>query len=805
MPVKAQVPGIGTIIIENAAEDSTLRQILAALNRSGGTPGGATGGGGNRAGSIPTGESDEDQRIADINKKRMERGAEGEKFFASVLKGTSETVQNTANTFAKGFSNVTPDLKSFSSVLANYSPEPFATGMTVLGGVLGDQVEIFRQLSQSGIDLGDSLLSTQLKAGEARLPLEIFARTVKDNSNILANAFGGASAGADKFAEVQGKFMARSGQNFAKLGFSMDELAAYNASYMDQMQRSGQLERMSTEEIVTGQQRYNEELDKLSRATGISRKQLDEANQAAQRDTRMRLALQGLGEKERAAVNAKMEELKKMDPSGKLAAGFADLIAGGGVALTKEARLFTQAMGQSGVDAGKMARDLYKGLPGSVEQMQGNFSRASAAAKDMSEGSRLTTTAMATLGRDTPMYYKAALAGMGDSERKIAAAKEEQERRLASKDPTRAVAGLDQTLTEIQNSFKKSLIETKVFEVTAVGFQNATATVEGLANTFASMNTTAKIASLLGLEAAKQVLGFLTGKGLEMAGEAYGARKAGMAWQEYQQRKEGVLRPNQMPPGTTTTTTVAGAAEEAAERPGIGKRIAQFFKGVAGKAGLALVTIGGVTYAVHHYDLAGQGIDAILGEGGGDKPPKPLTLEEQRARDRIPGAEIPKAMESRSPTAPPESAVTNATNLESLTRMNTEVTALKTALKDFDYSRLIFPAEVGTSIDAGIIKLKELKDTITTTTSAFKEINNVNLSTLNDSINKLSSAVEQNASPKEETKITAIGSGGVEKEMVTLLNQLNMTMGQMVTGQLDAVDYLSKTAKYTRQASNNIA
>lgn len=40
MPVKVNVPQLGgTIIIENAAEESTMRQILAAINKSGVTGG----------------------------------------------------------------------------------------------------------------------------------------------------------------------------------------------------------------------------------------------------------------------------------------------------------------------------------------------------------------------------------------------------------------------------------------------------------------------------------------------------------------------------------------------------------------------------------------------------------------------------------------------------------------------------------------------------------------------------------------------------------------------------------------------
>jgi hypothetical protein len=782
------IPNAGVITVEGAASEATLQQLLTAMDKS-------------KAASAPG--SDPAGAV----------GAEGTKAVQNVKKAgemVGQAVSETAGLFNKAFTNTTPTIKDFSGILAKYTPT--AAGSKVVetfGGVMADNVEIFRTLSTAGIDLGDSLLQAQLSAADARLPLDIFAKTIKENSNILSNAFGGATAGAAKFADMSGKVMATAGKDLAKLGFSMDEISSYSASYIEQLQRSGRAQSMSTSQLAEGAIKYNLELDKMAKATGISRQQLDEANKAAQRDTRMRLSLSQLGETERAAVTAKMEELKKLDPTGKYAAGMADLIAGGGVALTKEARMVTLAMSQSGVDMAKITRDISTGQKGAVDQMNAGFSRAAKEAQNMSEGSRRTTTALATMGVETPMYYKATLAGLGDSQQKINAATEEQAKKLASKDPTRAVAGLDQTLTEVQNSFKKSLIESKVLDATANAMSYAADKTKVLADTFADMTTTEKLASVFGVEFGKILAGtlatYLTGKGLVKYGEGVQGRadakveKAKIEAMEPKERERYLQEKEEL----NKIKAEKEAAEKAA-KGSVGKQAINFLKGAGGKI-LALVTIGGVTYTAFHYDVAGQLVEGMAGSGTGEQP-KPLSIDQQRERDKLttPGAEISKASADTAAAPPATPAVADTT---AVSKLNEDVTALKASLKEIDYSNLMFPDAVGTSIESGSIKLKNLSDSINVTTTAFKDLNNVSLEKLNDSITKLSDAMNKptGTATTETTKVGAKTQEDLLTEMLGKLDQLNMSMANVADSQSSAVDYLSKTAKYTRQTSNNSA
>jgi hypothetical protein len=799
MPVKVTLPnGAGVVLVEGAAEESTMRNILAALNKMGNIGTGAQAKGGTPSGNVPSGEPGGNPAA----KAQAEKGAAAEKSFLEKVNVVGNAVEGTAQTFGKSFTNTTPAIRDFSGYLASMpiaNLKGVSGVITQFGGVLDDQVQIFRHLSSSGIDLGDSLLQAQLAAGQAKLPLEIFAKTIKENSTTFSMAFGTASQGAQKFADVQGKFMTQSGQKFASLGFSMDELATYNASYMEQMQRSGRLSRMSTDEIVAGQERYNQELDKMSKATGISRQQLDEANKAQQRDARMKLAMGKLSEAEQTAVNAKIAQLNQLDPTGQMAAGFKDLIASGGVAVTKEARNFTMTMASAGVDAGKMGRDLFNGSKGAVENMNAGFAKAGKAGEQLTEGERRLAGSMATMGNFTPALGKAVMQGMQDTNKAMDAAAKEQADKLKSTDPTRGAAGLDQTLTQIQNSFKKSFIETGTLDLTAKGMKAAGDAGMAAAETFAKINPESRMATLFGVEGGKALINAIVAAGGAAATTYVGAKGAGMAYDKYKDIKGGktpdvepAKTETKKPGGTPDKTGTAGkvlkeGAEEIGEKPSWWQKIMGAAKN--NKKILIGTTVAGaaVYFSEELMDLVTPDFLKAKStfESGG-------TNSASAQPSTTAGANIPQNMQ-------PGGGTQTVTG-----QMNKEVTELTAALKNVDFSKMIIPESVGTSIDASSLKLKNLKDSITTTTSAFKDLNNVNLTTLNDSINKLSSTVEkQNTAPKAE-KVSAVVPPGAEKEMVALLNQLNMNMGQMVSQQSDAVDYLSKTAKNTRQSLGNL-
>ena len=759
--------------------------------------------------------------------KASNTGKDSQQQSSSALKQTAEFAQQQGNTVLgkaagyveSAFSNTTPTISAFSQKLQGLATDLGGAGLGAVvgtfGGVLDSNIGVFRNLSSAGIDLGSSIMEAQLAAGKARLPLDIFARRVEENAYNLATMYGSASQGAEKFADVSGMVMDKTGKKLATLGFTMEEISENTATYMEMMQRSGLAQKMSTEQIAAGASAYNLELDKLSKATGISRKALDDANQAAARDLRMKLSLQELQAKDPAmyaSVNAKMEELKKVDPSGKLAAGFADLIAGGGVAITAESRNFVLAMNKAGVDASAMARNIYSGTPDAIQKMNQGFTQAAAANKEQTEANRKLITTTMTLGRDTPLQYGAMLGQMGNSTKAAATAQEEQAKKIKAgeTDPTRAAAGLDQTLTKVQNSLKASLIDSGVIDLTATGFNKAGDAATKLANEFSQLNNIGKFTAVLGPAVASSVASAIGQYGLGGAAAGYVVKKGIDA---YKGEKPAVETPDK--------TTKAGDATTDAKAKTTGAK--NLLKG-----GAKVIVVGGIAYAVNEaFDLTGLAgtyvLDTLFKKPEGERK---LGIEEQSAQN---AARVPDKVEIKQPEqnpAVPTSGIAqpNVTPSVTTTEQQTQtiqtnlrnaqqsVEALNTAVRSSDFSKLMLPENVSVSLENGSAKLKELQTNVVSATQSFNNLNNVNLSTLSDNLDKLNESMSklaqaskpQEEKPGDQTALSSKKSETILSDLAVKLDKLNTTMSAVASSQQEAVDYQRRTAQNTKNAVGNM-
>lgn len=396
------------------------------------------------------------------------------------------------------FSDAAPSIGSFSNVLGDAVGKIPLIGrvvgpvITALGGVLEKQIVRFRELSTAGVDLGHGMFAAQAAATRASLPLEVLAKVVKNNSDQLALLGGTASQGALRFVELS-RNMRRSGfdQQLARLGFSMEEAADAQMSYIELMNRSGRASRMSTAQLTAGAMKYSVELDKLARATGLQRKEIDNAIMAASRDARMRISLIKLNETERNRVIAKMAQLDKLDPTGKLSAGFKDIIAGGGVALTTEAKMLALQMQQAGVNLPQIAKDMFMGVKGSADKLDFSIAQLARSGRDLTDGQRLQSSALITLGKDFPMLMALLAAGADDTANsyKLASA----ETKSAMGDTSKNIAGLDRTLTDLQNTMQNMVIKTGVFDK----FSSALTGITNQLNALSKGNITDAVKTLI--------------------------------------------------------------------------------------------------------------------------------------------------------------------------------------------------------------------------------------------------------------------------------------------------------------------
>lgn len=444
-------------ILENAASEATLLRLVELMeSRSRGQ------------GSAQNASEVEVNRLRDIHSRSLKEGSKSVKFLGDSAKSAGSALTSLASgiagflaglvktadtTVASGlkaaFSGSTPKITEFTDILSATIP-----GFKTLGAVsslLEGSITDFRELSQVGADLGNSLLSVKTRAAEANLPLEVFKKVIVDNGAVLATMGSTASQGALQFTRISGEVQKLRPQ-FARLGLSMEETAEYTASFLEQQQRTGRLSSMTEAQQIKGAQQYNLELDKMSRATGIQRKALDEANKRTMLDTRMRTALNRLQQNDPAGVtafNARMEQLTA-GGAGAFADGMRDLIAGAGIPLTEGARNVALAMQRAGIDINSIARDINLGLPGAVERFEEALSQGSDAAKGLSDEERRLATVTATQGRQIPQFMLLMLEPFDTLKDSAKVAAEEQKN--ATENNRKALADLDGVLLNVRNT-----------------------------------------------------------------------------------------------------------------------------------------------------------------------------------------------------------------------------------------------------------------------------------------------------------------------------------------------------------------
>lgn len=138
-----------------------------------------------------------------------------------------------------------------------------------------DALESWSSLSESGINLGGSLVQLRLDAGGAGLTLQEYTKILKENSETLVQMGGSASLGAKNFNGIS-KAMKDGGltQELLNLGFTTESA---NATILQYAKVTGGITKQALTDqagLAASSARYGKELDFLARLTGESRESL---------------------------------------------------------------------------------------------------------------------------------------------------------------------------------------------------------------------------------------------------------------------------------------------------------------------------------------------------------------------------------------------------------------------------------------------------------------------------------------------------------------------------------------------------
>jgi cell division septum initiation protein DivIVA len=408
MAEKVEIKGgeLDGSVLQNAASEATMVRLVELIeqqnvkNRTG-------------AGST-TAAGQQTQRLQDLYNKSLRTSDKELKNLEKSAKQTSGALSGLARdisdklkgfvsridkTISSGlslaFSSATPKITELTDVLGN-ALGPAGSTIKTLGSLLQETVTDFKDLSKSGADLGNSLLDIKRRAVEAGLSVENFKKVVVDNSVSFASLGGTVGQGAARFAKVNGALEKQFGPALSRLGISMDEAAENTASYMTLQNRLGRLSGMSTDQITQGAMKYNLELDKLARATGLQRRDIEKATQTAMTEARFKATLNKLDEKSQNRLFAIVTKLEKVDPSQVVAKGVKDLVAGG--AVTKEAQMVSVAAIRAGIkDVQGFFNQIRSGNKEAIEQLPKILSQMGKAGLELSDAENRLTGVLETL------------------------------------------------------------------------------------------------------------------------------------------------------------------------------------------------------------------------------------------------------------------------------------------------------------------------------------------------------------------------------------------------------------------------
>ena len=276
------IPGVGNVEAKNAATESTLREILKALQA--GNKSAAKGGGGNAAvtggaggaGGAGGGTAAVGKNAASAAAKLGKfAGAAGAAVGAIVALG--EGVTKTISQIA----NVGDSVEAAANV---FSGIPIVgTMFTAVAAASQKVTDAYLAGAKGGATFGGSINSFAASASAAGMTMDKFGALIARNGDGML-AFGdNVDAGAKRFATVA-KRLQSTASGLQALGYSTEDINQGLAKYGALLRVQGQTRGKSDAELAAGAKNYLKEIDALAKATGVERAQIEEKLKQVQQD-----------------------------------------------------------------------------------------------------------------------------------------------------------------------------------------------------------------------------------------------------------------------------------------------------------------------------------------------------------------------------------------------------------------------------------------------------------------------------------------------------------------------------------------
>jgi hypothetical protein len=262
------------------------------------------------------------------------------------------------------------DLKAFNGIVdtATGLMGGIAKAIPVFGDALADVAKGLGEAAKMAVDALDNTAKSFVEIGKvggltakgmsgvreqfirSGLSLQSFQKQVVENSQTLAKFRGLTGEGANEFASIVGNLTQGTDDSLRRMGFNAEEMAQSTGAYLTQQTRLGRSQQMTQQQLTAGTIQYAQELDELTKVTGLSRDAIQKQQDAALSESRFRanyetLMAQGK-EKEAKALMAFQSQMQAIGPE--LGQGARDLASG--AANTDAARKLLASTGGAAQD-----------------------------------------------------------------------------------------------------------------------------------------------------------------------------------------------------------------------------------------------------------------------------------------------------------------------------------------------------------------------------------------------------------------------------------------------------------------------
>mgnify|MGYP001563358102 CR=1 FL=1 len=473
-------------VSSNAASEATLKLLVEAIKGMGGaSAGGAVSSLHKKSGKAQL-KATKDQTKADIG------GTKAQKDSTKATKGATKATKNYAKAVAKagaglvggvlgGIANaaggVASELMGASTNLGAYSshimgalPDGLGKSAQALIGQFEGHIDTFRDMASVGAAAGNNLYQFQTMASKAGVSVEMLTGVVKTHAHEFAIGMGSTTAGVKKFQGVLTGVQKGFSDDFMKMGITVQEQTELTAEYMAQEGRLGRVRGRSYDSLTKGAANYINELDKLAKITGISRKEAAAAMKAKQEDPAIKATMMQMESTTKDYTSRLFARLGKVSPE--IEKGLGQLMVRNGQANDE----FTAGMVANNdhmVKAAQLLHSFSQGAEATPEKQKELEELIQAAGRQASLNGKEMGNQMSLIKSSGSSFYDSQIALMGSFDNFAVEVKNVTKNMDTQKTGGADVLTAEKSLLAGANKLRDGLVE-KVMPKVEAGFNKVT-------------------------------------------------------------------------------------------------------------------------------------------------------------------------------------------------------------------------------------------------------------------------------------------------------------------------------------------